>query len=150
MKYIYKLTVYSLICLCALAACETTDCITFNTRFVILKFFDSATGVDKSREFDFIAAQKSQVIFYSDTSLSTYLLPVNTEEEKTLFLFINPDQSVDTLEVGYDKSVSLISKDCGYDFEFKNINIIQTTFDSTVSLENELSRLNEENINIFF
>ena len=150
MKYIYKLTFYSLICLYVLAACETTDCITFNTRFVILKFLDSATGDSKSREFDLIAAQKSQVIFYSDTSLSTYLLPVNTEEERTLFLFLNPDQSVDTLEVSYDKTVSLISKDCGYDLEFKNLGIIQTTFDSAVSLENELSRLNEENINIFY
>ena len=91
-----------------LAACETTDCITFNTRYVILKFLDSATGDSKSREFDLIVAQESRVIFYSDTSLSTYLLPVNTDEERTLFLFLNPDQSVDTLEVSYDKSVSLI------------------------------------------
>jgi len=134
----------------ALAACDTTDCITFNTRLVIVEFLDSATGNSKSREFDLIAAQESQVIFYSDTSLSTYLLPVNTEQEQTLYLFLNPDQSIDTLELSYDKKVLLISKDCGYDFEFKNVGIIQTTFDSAVSLENELSRLNEENIKIFF
>lgn len=133
-----------------LAACETTDCITFNTRFVIVDFLDSATGESKSREFDLISALESQVIFYSDTSLSTYYLPVNTELEKTLFLFLNPDQSIDSLEVSYDKKVILISKDCGYDLEFKNLGIIQTTFDSVVSLENELSRLNEENIKIFF
>jgi hypothetical protein len=133
-----------------LAACETTDCITFNTRIVIVDFLDSATGASKSRQFDLISAQESQVIFYSDTSLSTYFLPVNTELEQTLFLFLNPDQTIDTLEVSYDKSVTLISKDCGYDFEFKNLGIIQTTFDSAVSLENELSRLNEENIKIFF
>jgi hypothetical protein len=133
-----------------LAACDTTDCITFNTRLVIVEFLDSATGNSKSREFDLIAAQESQVIFYSDTSLSTYLLPVNTEQEQTLYLFLNPDQSIDTLELSYDKTVRLISKDCGYDFEFKNVGIIQTTFDSAVSLENELSRLNEENIKIFF
>jgi hypothetical protein len=115
-----------------------------------VEFLDSATGISKSREFDLIAAQESQVIFYSDTSLSTYLLPVNTDQEQTLYLFLNPDQSIDTLELSYDKTVRLISKDCGYDFEFKNVGIIQTTFDSAVSLENELSRLNEENIKIFF
>ena len=150
MKYIYKLTFYFLICLYALAACETTDCITFNTRFVIVDFLDSATGDSKSRQFDLITAQESQIIFYSDTSLSTYYLPVNTELEQTRFLFLNPDQTIDTLDVSYDKSLILISKDCGYDMEFKNLGIIGTSFDSAVSLENELSRLNEENIKIFF
>jgi hypothetical protein len=113
-------------------------------------FLDSATGDSKSRQFDLISAQESQVIFYSDTSLNTYYLPVNTELEQTVFLFLNPDQTIDTLEVSYDKTETLISKDCGYDLEFKNLGIIQTTFDSAVSLENELSRLNEENIKIFF
>ena len=150
LRYIYKLTFYILICLYVLAACETTDCITFNTRFVIVDFLDSATGESKSRQFDLISAQESQVIFYSDTSLSTYYLPINTELEQTRFLFLNPDQSVDTLHISYDKRTVLISKDCGYDLEFKNLGIIQTTFDSAVSLENELSRLNEENIKIFF
>jgi hypothetical protein len=150
LRYIYKLTFYFLICLYVLAACDTTDCITFNTRFVIVDFLDSATGDSKSRQFDLISAQESQVIFYSDTSLSTYYLPVNTELEQSIFLFLNPDQTIDTLEVSYDKTETLISKDCGYDFEFKNLGIIQTTFDSAVSLENELSRLNEENIKIFF
>jgi hypothetical protein len=150
LKYIYKLTFYFLICLYVLAACETEDCITFNTRFVIVEFLDSATGNSKSRPFDLISAQESQVIFYGDTSLSTYYLPINTELEQTLFLFLNPDASIDTLEVSYDKTITLISKDCGYDFEFKNLEIIQTTFDSTLSLGNELSRLNEENIKIFF
>ncbi len=150
LRYIYKLTFYFLICLYVLAACDTTDCITFNTRFVIVDFLDSATGDSKSRQFDLISAQESQVIFYSDTSLNTYYLPVNTELEQTVFLFLNPDQTIDTLEVSYDKTVTLISKDCGYDLEFKNLGIIQTTFDSAVSLENELSRLNEENIKIFF
>jgi hypothetical protein len=150
LKYIYKLTFYFLICLYVLAACDTTDCITFNTRFVIVDFLDSATGDSKNRQFDLISAQESQVIFYSDTSLNTYYLPVNTELEQTVFLFLNPDQTIDTLEVSYDKTETLISKDCGYDLEFKNLGIIQTTFDSAVSLENELSRLNEENIKIFF
>ena len=150
LRYIYKLTFYFLICLYVLAACDTTDCITFNTRFVIVDFLDSATGDSKSRQFDLISAQESQVIFYSDTSLNTYYLPVNTELEQTVFLFLNPDQTIDTLEVSYDKTETLISKDCGYDLEFKNLGIIQTTFDSAVSLENELSRLNEENIKIFF
>ena len=150
LKYIYKLTFYFLICLYALAACETTDCITFNTRFVIVDFLDSATGDSKSRQFDLITAQESQIVFYGDTSLSTYYLPVNTELEQTRFLFLNPDQTIDTLDVSYDKSLTLISKDCGYDMEFKNLGIIATTFDSAVSLENELSRLNEENIKIFF
>ena len=150
MKFIYKSTFFFLICLYALAACDTTDCITFNTRVVIVEFLDSATGNNKVREFDLITAIESPIVFYGDTSLSTYYLPVNTEKEYTSFLFLNPDQTIDTLEIDYEKRIRLISKDCGYDFEFKNLGIVHTSFDSAVSMENELSRLNEENIKIFF
>jgi hypothetical protein len=74
---------------------------------------------------------------------------VNTDKGRTTFLFFNPDSTVDTLEVGYEKTERLISEDCGFELIFRNIRIIDTTFDHVESLENELSRLNEENVKIF-
>jgi len=130
-------------------SCETTDCITFSTRVVIVEFFDSATSNSKTLDFELITAIESQVFFYADTSLSKCYLPVNTDRDQTTFLFINPDNSIDTLEVGYVRTEGLISKDCGFELQFKNIEIINTTYESAISLENELSRINEENIKIF-
>ena len=149
LKTIIKITVSAFFCLYVLISCETTDCITFNTRVVVIEFLDSATQNSKNIDFELITAIDSEVVFYSDTSLSICYLPVNTEQEETTFLFLNSDDLLDTLQIGYDKIERLISKDCGYELQFKNIEIIYTTFENAVSLENELSRLNEENVKIF-
>ena len=149
MKTTIKITVSAFFCLYVLGSCDTTDCITFNTRIVIVEFLDSATNTSKSQDFELITAIESEVIFYNDTSLSICYLPINTDKDQTTFLFFNPDNSIDTLEVGYDKRVRLISKDCGFEFQFRNIEINYTTFEEAISLGNELSRLNEENIKIF-
>jgi len=149
LKTIFKLTVAALFCFYIFISCENTDCITFSTRIVIVDFLDSATGSPESREFEIITATESSVIFYGDTSLSKLYLPVNTEKDQTTFIFYNPDNSIDTLEVGYIRKERLISEDCGFEIQFKNIEIIYSTFGNVISLENELSRLYDENIKIY-
>lgn len=144
-----KITVSALFCLYVLLSCDTTDCITFNTRVVIVEFLDSVTNNSKSLDFELITAIESEIAFYNDTTVSKCYLPVNTEKEQTTFLFVNADSSIDTLQIQYDKIIHLISKDCGYDFQFKNIEIVNTTYENAISLGNELSRLNEENIKIY-
>jgi hypothetical protein len=89
------------------------------------------------------------VTYYSDTLLSQYYLPVNTDSEHTTFLFLNLDNSIDTLSLIYDKKEMLISEDCGFDLLFNNIEIENTTFNEAESLGNDLSRLNEGNIKIY-
>lgn len=144
-----KITAWIFFCFFTLISCDTTDCISFSTRVLVVEFLDDSTGVAIQRDVEFITSTESSVIFYGDTTLSVYYLPVNTEKDRTTFLFFNPDSSVDTLEIGYDRSERLISKDCGIELQFKNIRIIDTSFDHAVSLENELSRLNEENVKIY-
>ena len=149
MKTLIKLTLAALFCFYTFISCDTTDCISFSTRIVVVDFLDAETGNSESRDFDLITSAESSVLFYGDTTLSTLYLPVNTDKDNTTFLFFNPDNTIDTLEIGYVRTERLISKDCGLELVFKNIEIIYTTFDNAVSLENELSRLNEENIKIF-
>jgi hypothetical protein len=149
LKAIFKITVAALFCFLGLTSCDTTDCISFSTRVVIVDFLDSVNETPVIMDFELITAIDSDVIFYGDTSTSTLYLPVNTNNYNTAFLLYNSDNTIDTLEVGYDKTERLISEDCGFEFQFKNIKIIYTTFKNAFSLENELSRLNEENIKIF-
>jgi len=149
LRDLIKITFSTLFCFYILFSCDTTDCITFSTRVVVIEFLDSATNSSKNVDFEFITAIESPVIFYSDTTVSKCYLPVNTEKEETTFLFVNQDNTIDTLHIEYDKTVRLISRDCGYEFQFKNIEIVNTTYENAISLGNELSRLNEENIKIF-
>lgn len=149
LKSIFKLTVTVLFCYSWLISCDTTDCISFSTRVIVVDFLDSTNENPVIQNFELVSAIDSDVIFYGDTSLSTFYLPVNTDKNKTTFLFYNSDNTIDTLEVGYKKTERLISEDCGFEFQFTNIVIIYSTFKNAFSLENELSRLNEENIKIF-
>jgi hypothetical protein len=149
LRSLIKITISILFCSYIFISCDTTDCITFSTRVVVIDFLDSATNTSKNVDFELITAIESPVLFYGDTTISRCFLPVNTEKEETTFLFVNPDSSIDTLQIGYDKTIRLISQDCGFEFQFKNILILKTTYDNAISLENELSRLNEENIKIF-
>lgn len=149
MKTLFKLTLVILFCFYTFISCDDTDCITFSTRTLIIDFLDAETGDPLSRSFDWITATESGVLFYGDTTLSTLYLPINTDQAQTTFLFSNPDNSLDTLEIGYLKTERLISKDCGFELQFKNIEVISTTFGNVVIVKNELSRLNEQNIEIF-
>ena len=149
MNTLLKVTLGAIFCFFACISCDTTDCISFSTRVLIVEFLDDSTGNPVQKDVGLITSTESSVIFYGDTTLSIFYLPVNTDKEWTTFLFFNPDSTVDTLEVAYDKSERLISKDCGFELKFENIRIIDTTFDQVISLENELSRLNEENIKIY-
>ena len=149
LKDLIKITVSALFCLYVLFSCDTTDCITFSTRVVVVEFLDSATNSSKNVELELITAIESPVAFYNDTTVSKCYLPVNTEKEETTFLFVNQDNTIDTLHIEYDKTIRLISRDCGYEFQFKNIEIVNTTYENAISLGNELSRLNDENIKIF-
>lgn len=137
------------ICFLTFSGCETTDCITYSSRFVSVQFLDSTTSNPKAIEFSLITAIDSEVTYYSDTLLSQYYLPVNTDLEHTTFLFLNLDNSIDTLSLIYDKKERLISEVCGFDLLFSNIEIENTTFNEAESLGNDLSRLNEENIKIY-
>lgn len=149
MRILLKITGLLIICFLLFSRCETTDCITFSSRFVSVQFLDTATSNPKAIEFSLITAIDSEVIFYSDTLSSQYYLPVNTDSEQTTFLFLNIDNSIDTLSLIYDKKEKLISEDCGFDLLFNNVEIEFTTFNKAESLGNDLSRLNEENIKIY-
>jgi len=130
------------------SGCENTDCITFSRNFVIVDFLDS-TGIRKDTTFNYITAVGSKVIFYSDTTLYRYALPINTDESETTFLFHGINDVTDTLQVGYTRRQRLISEDCGFELQFRQLEIIHSSFPEAVSLKNDLNILNETDIRIY-
>jgi hypothetical protein len=130
------------------SGCENTDCITFSRNFVIVDFLDS-TGTRKDITFNSITAAGSDVIFYSDTTLYKYLLPINTEEPETTFFFYGTNGVTDTLQVGYQRRQRLISEDCGFELQFRNLEIIHSSFPEAESLGNDLNILYDTDIRIY-
>ena len=130
------------------SGCENTDCITFSRNFVIIDFLDS-TGIRKDTTFSYITAVGSNLIFYSDTTLYKYALPINTEESTTTFLFHGINDVTDTLQVGYTRKQRLISEDCGFELQFRQVEIIHSSFPDAISLKNDLNILNETDIRIY-
>ena len=130
------------------SGCENTDCITFSRNFVIIDFLDS-TGIRKDTTFSYITAVGSNLIFYSDTTLYKYALPINTEESTTTFLFHGINDVTDTLQVGYTRKQRLISEDCGFELQFRQVEIIHSSFRDAISLKNDLNILNETDIRIY-
>ena len=129
--------------------CDTTDCITFSTNAFIIQFFDKDSGQPESIDFQTIEAFESKIVLYADTSLNTFYLPVNTAMGSTTFILKDASNQVDSLTVGYTKTEKLISEECGFELTFSNLLVLRTSYDSVVVSLNELSRLNEENIQIY-
>jgi len=131
-----------------LSACENKDCITFSRDAVVVQFLDSANN-KKDTTFSVVTSIGSNFVFYSDTTLSTYLLPVNTSESQTTFLFKSNNNETDTLQIGYERRQRFISEDCGFELQFRVVEILYTSFPNAISLNNDLSTLNETNIEIY-
>ena len=115
---------------------------------MIVDFLDS-TGTRKDTTFNYITAAGSDVIFYSDTTLYKYLLPINTEEPETTFFFYGMTGVPDTLQVGYQRTQRLISEDCGFELQFRSLEIIHSSFPETESLGNDLNILYDTDIRIY-
>jgi len=130
------------------SGCENTDCITFSRNFVIVDFLDS-TNVRKDTTFSYITAAGSNLIFYSDTTLYKYALPIDTDKDETTFLFQSLNGEMDTLQVGYQRRQRLISEDCGFELQFRQLEIIHSSFPGAVSLGNDLNILYDTDIRIY-
>lgn len=131
-----------------ISGCENTDCITFSRNYVIIDFLDSA-GIKKDTTFNYITAVGSNVLFYSDTTVYKYALPINTAASETTFIFQGINEVTDTLQVGYSPIQRLISEDCGFELQFRQFEIIHTSFPNAISLNNYLNILNETDIRIY-
>jgi hypothetical protein len=130
------------------SACENTDCITFSRNYIIVQFLDSANN-KKDTTFSYITALRSNVIFYSDTTLDTYLLPINTNGSETTFIFGGANNDSDTLQVGYSPRERLISEECGFELQIREVEILYSSFPDVNPLQNQLSTLNEIDIEIY-
>jgi hypothetical protein len=129
-------------------SCENTDCISFSRDYIIVQFLDSANA-KKNIQVDYITAIGSPFIFYSDTTLNLVALPLDTEQSLTTFIFAETDKNIDTLSIGYVQQQRLISETCGFELQYRNLEILATSFPEAVLQFPELNLLNNTDVKIY-
>jgi hypothetical protein len=130
---------------------DNSDCGTNNTNVVVVEFFSRETGSALIVNFDSVFAQNNQFDYRSLADrrpLNTYSLPVNPLSDTVTYVFRQAGND-ETITITYNRVLNLIHPDCGAEQIYNNIRVVSTTFDSYLSYNNSLRRLNEFNIEIY-
>jgi hypothetical protein len=97
--------------------------------------------------FDEITVSGLDKIYYQDVAVSSVQLPVNPEASEMTFTFKFEGRE-ETLTIGYETSVQIISVDCGAFTNYVNLSVISSTFVDPQVLVNQLSTNATVNIQI--
>ena len=105
------------------------DCLITASGYTKIDLYDKANKQPKSIKFDSIRVSGTESVFYQDST--SLLLPVNPVEDTTRFTFIHDGKS-DFITVKYSSETRIISPDCGAFIYFKNLEIVNTSFDQSL------------------
>lgn len=137
-------------------SCETnTECGTIFTNeavvaFVVVNSQGNIVADANRNRFDSIYESHSLHILY-DTSLvsgSAYSLPLNPQKDTSTFFFARSG-IVDTLSLRYTKGFRFRSPECGMLFEYRNLEVLQHSFD-TISVVKDTLLRGQVNVQVFF
>ena len=155
-------------------SCANEDCVSIFNNHLLVGFINADTLEsgdivfnDADTIFYSIKAEWNDSIFYDPDSPSSSLitLPVDPAGELTTFeltmldsisydslnnptYHINPVPHI--ISVSYNRGQRIITEDCGVEIGYSGLKIEEITFNTTLLVDNKLSRLNEVNIEIFF
>jgi hypothetical protein len=130
------------------------DCLETASGFMKLDFYERTSKLPKYIKFDSIYVSGTDLVFTQDTT--TLLLPVNPAEAFTRFMLFHDGKS-DSLTVSYTSETRIIATDCGAFTYFKNLEIVNSSFDpalirliSTELLKDPVHQRYVTNLEIFF
>ncbi len=145
----YLFFIFVPLIMAAFAACDDTICSNLYSTTVNVSFYDKQSRALKLTKFDTVTSSGTDTLFYVNDSLSTYLLPVNTFTDSTLFLFIRNGKT-DSLLVRYRRTMNLISKQCGFSQVFVQVEAPYSTFPEVISNKNTLDITHDINIQVYY
>ena len=141
-----------------LGGCEKDgDCSSYASTIMKVRFFEKDTTnefINIETSFESISAVDTDSVFYGiNDSLEVFDLPVDPFSDNTIFLFESLDSNsasiFDTLQVTYARRQSFISRNCGVEQTFSELDVGFTTFDSLEVVKDSLLIVNEDNIRIY-
>ena len=107
------------------------DCLITASGYTRIDLYEKANKQPKRIKFDSISVSGTESILYRDSVMTTLFLPVNPKSDTTLFT-LNYDGKSDFITVKYSAETRIISPDCGAFVYFKNLEIVNTSFDQSL------------------
>ncbi len=152
-KFILKYSSLAIVIL--LTACTEPDCIDKGGEFIGIGFYDEQTGEVEEIRINSLQLEGIDSLLASEVdNVAAVILPINPDTDQ-LTAYFDTEFGRDTLVIGYERTVSLISEDCGAEIIFNSVSIVRNDFDS-ISVVNTSTELNfldatsfNENIRIF-
>ena len=123
-----------------------------------IDFYQKANRQPKPITFSSITVSSGETILYQDSASATtsLLLPVNPNGDTTRFT-LDYDGKSDFITVKYSTETRIISPDCGAFIYFKDLEIVNTSFDpglikliNTQLLKDAVHQKNVTNVLLFF
>lgn len=137
-----------------LLSCESSDICTENIDAPVRFGFYDSDNNDEVVTIDSLSifgiGHEDSLIYNNSKNVSRVELPLRIANDTTTFVFIFPEKT-DTIEVIYDRKVTLISVGCGFT-TFYNLNKINHTENEIISIiteEKEVINNLNEHIKIF-
>ncbi len=122
------------------------DCDDPNTSDLVIHFMDSTNSALQIEIFNAIQDLETGFKFVENDTTSMVTLEINPTQSTTGYVF-EGDGLIDTLIVGYEQNLLLLSEECGPVIKFSELTILKQTFSDTLVVNDELLR-NEVNIQI--
>ena len=133
------------------------DCLITASGYTKIDFYQKSNKQLKTITFLSITVSgNGSILYYDSTSASTLLLPVNPRGDTTRFTFYYDGKS-DFITVKYSTETRIISPDCGAFIYFKDLEIVNTSFDqglikliNTQLLKDAVNHKYATNLQVFF
>lgn len=128
-KTMKKLTWFIFLSIIAISCLNEPDCYQLDNDEIILAFNVMEFGADEDSLID-IRISGTEDIFYTDTALSSVVLPLSPITEELKYIFRWQNGSIDTLVLGYSVQIQFVSEECAQRYVFTSLNPLSSTFDS--------------------
>ena len=126
------------------ASCDDTVCSDLGTTQVIIGFNDVISRTAKPIIIDYVTSPGTDSVFLKADTISSCSLPVNTSADSSIYYFFRPGRT-DTMVVRYKRTYRMVSKECGFNVVYGNVNAGYSTFLEVISMNNELNLSNVSN-----
>jgi len=130
-----------------LGSCDRAqDCIPTTRDYLVLQLVDS-TG--KARKDTLTVSSYSSSRITRDTISSNFNLILDPLHDTITYRFSKPGNS-NWIKVGYNSTVNVPSEDCGPEFAFFQLEVLDTSYDSIRVLDRTFSKSVKVNIRVYY
>lgn len=150
MNLLKGISIFTLLIAILIGCQDIKDCqLKDDTNFYVVALFDKdTTSSTESVAFTSIIEESLNGAFYLDTTMSTFILPINTTDTVTTYFF-ESELGSDTMVVSYDFQYNIFFDECEPAQRFFGLQVLSHTFDSVSVVNDDLNNEIVRNVEVF-